>query len=378
MAEALYGQPVAAYYREVNAHWEATQSKDDDPSAASSQSTRTQAASAAVLQQSVSVRAVEAQVHFEATAVSGMPPYWSKMMRNTIKAIQEHRGPYYIRVQDLHLQRPLASVVPKSFVLSSFQDQGERRYMQDYYLKCSSPQGVLLAVFDGHGYGNDAVQFVKEQVQKRFLNLFEQYQQDIRTTFLAMISTLHQEVCAVQAWNCQGTTAVICFIDKNYNVYTATVGDSEANLYRRVKDRNCSIPLSCVRDWRSPKEAQRARSVLSDPVSIHRWENQHNVKRRFPEERSGINFSRSVGDYAWTLRYGKEIVLAHPKITMHYVQAGDTLTLVSDGVKDGLNEREAMAAFQVNASENYAKALVLSAKFNGSKDNMTAIAVKFE
>jgi serine/threonine protein phosphatase PrpC len=170
---------------------------------------------------------------------------------------------------------------------------------------------------------------------------------------------------------------VVCYVDKKtHHIYTATLGDSEANIYRKFDDKLKSIPLSCIRDWSSKKDAHRASIALGRPQIAINWPKISNPKYlRFPYPFFGINVSRSIGDVLLSGSPEKPGVIHKPKITRIQVKSGDLLILACDGLKDYVSDNEIVSILK-NPPPNPAKHLVNYAIDEGnSLDNVTVLAI---
>jgi serine/threonine protein phosphatase PrpC len=150
-----------------------------------------------------------------------------------------------------------------------------------------------------------------------------------------------------------GTTACVCYIDpKKHQIYTATLGDSEAKIYRKVNYAFKSIPLSCVRDWTSKKDMAHVIPAIEQYSTDHCkdahtvvdiWKAQTVKSRRFPPippSDWGLNVSRALGDSACQGYNRKPAVIHKPKITVNHIQPGDHIVIASDGVWDYVPEDE--------------------------------------
>src|SRR5581483_2581006 len=126
---------------------------------------------------------------------------------------------------------------------------------------------------------------------------------------------------------------------KNTNlIYTATVGDSEAKIYRSMKGKLKSIPLSNVRDWSFKKEAIRAFLATQDPKILETWIDSDKPKKlRFNPQKvlfGGINACRAFGDKQFAEVEGKAGLIVKPKITVQELKPGDRLFYACDGYWD--------------------------------------------
>lgn len=305
-----------------------------------------------------------------------------KMLKNFYKSIEEHRDkhPSYVWLNDPKL--PSVAYTPLSFSVGEYGAQGIRPTMEDEVLFHKSEDGALIAVFDGHG-GDKVAKFAKKFFEEHFFVSLQANSQNIHQTFYSIFNDIQNEVEKVEQWSSTGSTAVVSYIDrKTNNIYTATLGDSEANIYRSYNGNIVSIPLSCVRDWSSKKDAQRAAVALNDPNIAVLWPNKPAKSLRFPFPYAGLNVSRALGDREWKyFHVGIENcppAISHkPKITMHQLQPGDRLVLACDGLKDYVEEEQiANICSQNQSSEKTAEKLVNFALYDRkSKDNVSVIVM---
>lgn len=172
-------------------------------------------------------------------------------------------------------------------------------------------------------------------------------QGNVHQAFEASLNNIQKEIIDLNLKS--GSTAVICFINKKSNLgYTSTLGDSEANIYRKIEGQLKSIPLSCVRDWGSKKDAARAAKALGDPTIATSWPKHFDPKYlRFPSTSSPIegavlmlNVARALGDVSFAGTKEAPGVIQMPKITVFQLETGDTLILACDGLKDYVSENE--------------------------------------
>lgn len=265
----------------------------------------------------------------------------------------------------------------------SASERGKRSSMEDAHFFAEIDQGYITAVFDGHG-GCEVARFANEQFQKRFSEELSKANGNVHQTFEALIHDIHLNISNQEAWNYAGCTAVFCFIEKSTNlIYTATLGDSEANIYREIGDYLKSIPLSVIRNWSSKKDALRAAIALKNPKVAQEWPLSTKPKDlRYPRPHIGINVSRALGDVEYCYCIDSSNPVIHkPKITINQLQQGDILLLVCDGVKDFVSEHEIVRQiedYKLTSGDNLAKQIVTySLKEKKSTDNITVVAVEF-
>ena len=173
---------------------------------------------------------------------------------------------------------------------------------------------------------------------------------------------------------------VCSFIDKQtLTVTTATIGDCESNIYRNYDETLKSIPLSCIRNWSSKKEAFRASIALNNPDIAKNWQQSIDPKTlRYPQK-NGINVSRSLGNIYLQGTSDKPGLLCKPKITVEKLRNKDRLILCSDGLKDFLPEPSIIFLFENSKEENISQILVNEALKNMGKlkygDNVTVLHI---
>ncbi len=199
--------------------------------------------------------------------------------------------------------------------------------MEDVSCVVEKESMLLASICDGHG-GSDVSHYVAIQLEKRLTTPF---------AIPNLIKTLDEEVIAKEEWEKQGTTLLTCCLDKATNsIATVTLGDSEAVVMRNGE----LIPLSCVRNWASPKDAERAVSSLTQlfgsTSSIEQWTEASDPKKlRFPPN-LGLNVSRAIGDLYYR-KFGDTMLNAisqKPKMTHFQLQPGDLVILGCDGLFD--------------------------------------------
>lgn len=307
-----------------------------------------------------------------------------RMWSNASKAIKEHRNQTaaeaYADLPEALLSfevflNPVKYEQPLKVSHKVSEAQGNRDAMEDANFYLEDELGVFSGVLDGHG-GNEVANFSKQFMVANFAEIFKQQQGNIHATFCELIQKAHQEVIKNPKWSERGTTAVICYVDKKTHlVYTATLGDSEANLYRIINGNMKSISLSCLRNWSSPKDALRASIAKNMPEIASSWPKEKNPKRL---RHVGLNVSRAIGDFYIIRCTTEPTVSQKPKITVNKLQPGDVLVLSCDGLKDFVNEEKIVneiAAYRAGKVVDLAKHLTDYALKVGSSDNITVVAI---
>lgn len=283
-----------------------------------------------------------------------------KMFRNSQKAIVEHQQkernyPLNPRIV-IPVTKPDSCPLPTPLrYITTHSEIPGPRAMEDAHFVKELPHGYLAGVFDGHG-GAEA----STMASQRFSILFEEHlstsSQNVYYAFKKTLEGLHQEIVD----SCKsGTTAVVCYIENKTNrIYTATLGDSEAHIYRMFHNRMQAIPASCVRNWTSKRDAERLAEAKT-PVE---------------EEFKVLNGSRALGDPEFP-------VIQKPKITVHQLLPGDIVNLASAGLKKFVNEKITaqkvhMITLDPEFTMQYSRLLVEDAIHYRSNDNVTAVTIQ--
>lgn len=280
-------------------------------------------------------------------------PVLYRMWINSRKALKEHRKKSSSRVyMPLRYALPSLSWLclagkPRKALHFSWAcavEQGLRPQMEDAHFVLSLPHAYMVGVLDGHGGSH-----VSGYAAKRLQELLSEYlstqssSRAIYGYFVRAMDKVHKEIVSHPSWDYEGTTVVLCFVDVVWHrIYTATLGDSEATLYRQSKKgRLLAIPLSCVRDWSSRADAKRAALALGNPRIAMEWPKALCPKLlRVPGPYHSLNVSRALGDKTLCGTKEKPLVIQRPKITVNRLQAGDRLILACDGLKDYVEEKE--------------------------------------
>lgn len=316
------------------------------------------------------------------------------MEKNTRKALAEHNSQYegespYISAEEFLLleKQELQEKPPLALSFASAQEAGFEQKMQDRLFFHKMEEGIITAVLDGHG-GFEVADYVKEKFPDAFSRRLQECEGNIRYALEAAIEEVNQEILQHKEWEVMGSTAAISFIDpKKRLIYTATLGDSEVNVYRKNKSgRLQSIPLSCIRDWSSNKDFLRGQNFHKYfqvegyfPLDQSKIEEPKEVRITSPKFKNTLNVSRSFGDKSFRGTDEYPGIISKPKITLFELQEGDLIVLASDGLKDSIEETEIVRALTKNKGfllEDKAKALIEAAyEDDGSLFDDTAVLV---
>lgn len=330
-----------------------------------------------------------------------------KMKKNLAKAGQEHINA--LNINDNFIKKyflnPYASLKPLSkpnvphlpmlnCQNGCFDAQGPRPTMEDAHFSISLPNGTLVGVLDGHG-GREVADVASLLVQKLFPLLLDKNKGNVHQTFEELFLTIQEEIVKNSKLNDMGSTAVVCYIEKSTKrIYTATLGDSEANFYIKIAGSCKSIPLSCVRDWSSKRDEQRAEKATQGEYfePILKFWRKYNLPAKYRRVNpkignsvmgnilAGVNVSRAFGDQSNNIGRPFDVNVAKPKITLKDAEPG-ILVLACDGLKDYVKEKAIVKCVRRSFNKTpleISTNLVNLALSNKTEDNVTVLTVKIQ
>lgn len=311
-----------------------------------------------------------------------------KMIKNLSKARDENLAEARSEGHSVSLFAPLSEAVPSHSIVSAFmrkplqfsheveEKQGLRPAMEDRQFYKTIEEGVVAGVFDGHG-GDKVAEYVKGQLQARLPGRLKNCAGKVREAFQTLINEIQNEIKTHKDWDLIGTTCLVMFIDKKSHIaYTGTLGDSEANLFRKKGDKWSVVPLSNIRNWAYPKEAER----LANSHNLPYLKDPHWIKARggakfvYSDSKiGGVNVSRGAGDVSQEGR-----IIQKWKMTEVEVKPGDWIEMGCDGVHDWLSKRHIAEVIERSEKESLdcAKETVRTALQKGSTDNVTSLFIK--
>jgi serine/threonine protein phosphatase PrpC len=304
-----------------------------------------------------------------------------RMERNLIKAIDEHhKTSDGIMTYDEYQRSLLCGSIVQGLISSS-EARGKRPRMEDAHFISCVGENTLVGLFDGNN-GARAARFSNLLFAEQFPQSLSNADQSVHAAFMQLFPEVHRGF--LKASNDQsGTTALVAYIDyEQQKVCTATLGDSEAFLYRKINGVYKALPLSCVRNWGSKKDARRAALAYDAPAIASNWPEapqpkalRVHVKGRFEE--ASLNVSRAIGDRPFLCVNDQPLVIQKPKITEAVFQPGDVLITACDGVWDYLKHADIIQQIEEQRpDESLAKKITLRA-LDTSTDNITVVAVRF-
>lgn len=255
--------------------------------------------------------------------------------------------------------------------------QGKRPTMEDQHFHLENDERILTGVFDGH-HGNAVVNYVHQEFQKTFDQILEECKFDFYRAFHEVALKIDHNIYNDKTLrnSKSGCTAVVCYLNKKDGMlYTFTLGDSEAYLYRKINGEQKSIPLSAVRDWLSAKDLTRLKSAKGKVESEGRevtFADRFSFNPKKIRSPKGLNVSRSFGDCQ------DPTVIAKPKISQHHLKQGDRLILCCDGLIDSRVTQKNICDLLKNScasSQELSSELAHNA-VNTVFDNVSVIVIK--
>lgn len=326
---------------------------------------------------------------------------FKKMLKNSHKVIDAHIARKTTGVDTSQysllptLEAAQQSLQTLGCAFGAARDKGRRPAMNDadFCIMPAMAPGWLGGVFDG-SVGNNVSQYASRKFQELFFSKLSEYYWNVHRTFEEVIHQIHLEVAAKPEWRYEGSTAVITYLDvRTHLVYTATLGNAQAWIYRKVGETMIRMPLSAVRDWSSKQDARRADYVMTfvdqcdNPREARRaqdyadggWVNHPKPESlRMPFEGCGTIYSRAFGA-VWL-----PAVSHKPKITVHQAQPGDVLILGPDGFNAFVKYKEIIQTIEEKkelTEDELAQALVsksLVVQNERHNDNVTVVVARIK
>ena len=308
-----------------------------------------------------------------------------KYIKNLTKALKDHQYKTSDFPEDF-LKIDHANQPKLDFTIFEHEDlgkksvKGKKSFMEDAHFYQKIDQGILFGLFDGHQDTKKVSGLAVEMFKENFSNILAQNPNNIRSAFQTMIGQIHQKTIDDKLDG--GSTACICLIDKTNIIYTATLADTEAKVYRKIENKIYEIPLSCIRNWKYPKEAKRAAEATNMPEYAEEWPKAKDAKTlRFPNPAFGLNVSRTIGDNYVKTDDNKTALIQKAKITAFQLRPGDRVLFATDGYFDFVKNQttnEVIAPSFVDANVNFAETacqLALSKQSAKNGDNVTVVGL---
>lgn len=331
----------------------------------------------------------------------------NKMCKNSSKTLPEHREALgkensrrvqndqerlpdsFIAVEELgaaalintpRLDRPL-KIAQTSITDIGIQKPSEIKIKkmhanEDRHLVIETEDYILGCIFDGFG-GNDTSKFVQKYFAKNFKSEFDANKGNFKQTVEVMFNDIQHIIKTFEdkAFLMAGTTACLNIIDKHTGLlFVCTLGDSETYAYKKGLEK--ATPESCVRDWASKKDFDRAikgNFNMNDSIC---WKGQWSQSKFYRVDNT--NVSRALGMTITESRLQKG------KFTIDRMESGSIIINACDGLWDYLQQQEIIQIVNEHRDdlELMTKELVKKAKekmiIKNGGDNITIIAFRIE
>ncbi len=301
-----------------------------------------------------------------------------KMWKNGRRALKEHKEktPFFQRMLYLPLKEvSLSSSGSKlQFTCTVEALQGKRPRMEDRHFCLENEKGMIVGVLDGHN-GSAVADYAAHRFTELFFTILDQWDDNVYQAFASVFYCIQDEIERFKTeWDFIGSTAVVCYLEKKSGyIYTATLGDSSASLYRIFRKKRRVLPLSCIRNWSSPRDFASAKTALGEelPYREDPKEMRHPPPGVSVHFGIGLNVSRALGDAAF------KGVIHLPKLTLTTLKKGDIILLACDGLKDFATEKEILSVINLfEGKPGIVKGLVDYAFLTkDSTDNITVLGV---
>ncbi|MES2199739.1 MAG: PP2C family protein-serine/threonine phosphatase [Chlamydiota bacterium] len=315
---------------------------------------------------------------------------FQKMIKNGNKALIEHhdKEPFsvYPSLKALSFLDPTNPSLEKrlNITYGIAEAWGSRKKMEDVSFITSFGDLVIAGVLDGHG-GDHLAKFASKKFQEIFPCIMGATKGHVHQALEVTTAKIQKAILEDSTMHRMGSTAVFSVIDPVKRlVITGTLGDSEANIYRKKDEKTISIPLSNLRDWTSKKDEERARlhchplqlrTILPGQSKIRNWnfipENSKDRRLKSFDCRSTTNVSRAFGKYHYGQANSHKL-----KITVSSIQEDDVIIVTSDGLKEYPEADIAhTVSLTTNAPGRTSRALVNLAISREHCDNTSVIAI---
>lgn len=244
------------------------------------------------------------------------------------------------------------------FEISAACEKGLRPYLEDRYLVCTTEEGYLLSVFDGHG-GDDAA----SHCQSRISEIYHRVRNNLLVcSFEILVPTIFQILNAETKHFDSGTTASIVFIPNNgQEVVVGVLGDSPVLVRKDTEEL-----------WHSPEHNVRSNPTEVDAAQKRGGMVYGGYLYDFSSE-LGLQLSRAFGD-----RDFDRVLSREPEIFRIKTNESSFVLVASDGLFDPSHAVDTSDQIVddilggASANDLVAKAIALP-----TGDNVTAILVRF-
>ena len=221
-------------------------------------------------------------------------------------------------------------------------------------------EGVLIAIFDGHG-GHETAHWASQEFPGLFVDAIGEPK---ATPAKALKDSIHKLAIMTQAQGPGSTLSAVFIPSKGNTVWCAVIGDSPII----IKDAKGKINISPDHNVRTNEaEAQRVRDLGGFVVDGYAYQNRFDY---------GLQMARALGD-----AHLSKILSRSPEIYGVKINKDSFIILASDGVFDPGHydfHKAADAVVQLVEGGAEAQALVDRAIAIKTGDNVTAFVARFE
>lgn len=226
-----------------------------------------------------------------------------------------------------------------------------RYYQEDRIFVKILDEGILSAIFDGHGGFHTA-----EFAYKNLFSIFESmYQKKMhgKTLLSKVFSELNKHTCGYNT----GSTASIVWIPKRNNTaFVGILGDSPVF----IKNKNCDIWASPEHNVRNNKDEAQAASKLGGVIY-----NGYLFDGNYPSG-PGLQMSRALGDVAL-----KNVLNRNPEIFSVPINKKSWILIASDGLLDPAHYIVELEEGQIDGSHSNIDKVVNMIDSNAKASNLT-------
>jgi serine/threonine protein phosphatase PrpC len=236
--------------------------------------------------------------------------------------------------------KPMRPSGPLYLIAQHHSETGSRPTNDDLHVIFPTPSGDFFAICDGHGLlngekilkgekqlGQEVAEIVGTSITTDLPNIISECNFNTKNAFERWARLVQQKIPIVFG----GTTAVVGFYEKiTHFFHLATVGDSEAVVFRKENGKIVPIPMSPLINWETPRYVEKVKRIYSQS-DFEIWSKSLGKRRRFPL--NGVNVANAFGDKCMTYN-NQTAITQEPTSSMMQLKEGDLVLMACDGVFD--------------------------------------------
>lgn len=246
--------------------------------------------------------------------------------------------------------------------------KGSRDYQEDRHFTSEHTDGILLAVFDGHG-GSESSHEAMRCFDRLFWASLEFFNGDPKR---ALHDSVKQLAVRLADWESGSTLSVVYIPTNGDTVFTAVLGDSPIIIKSESRDETLGIthyttwvgPDHNIRSNPAEREAAEARGGYCDGAYLYR--NMHS---------QGLQMARALGD-----SHLRGVISTEPEINEVPIVGHGFILVATDGLFDPAHrkfEASKQVMLELIRLGATAEDLVERALARDLHDNVTAILARF-